>query len=102
MLENLSSILSSNRPDDAISGEIAEIVGFDDIEFVMEILNQRSIVSQEVDTPGPLFQPSAQRFVQLKAYSANSRASILQAAAGTDGQVSGERSHLHLAQCDLK
>jgi len=40
--------LSSSRPDDDISGDIAELVGFDDIELVMEILDNRALIVQEV------------------------------------------------------
>ena len=42
MLDSVRLILSSGRPDDAISGELAELLGFDQLEFVSEILSNRS------------------------------------------------------------
>lgn len=44
----LHSILFSSRPNDDISGEIAELIGFDEIELVMEILDNRTSVMMEV------------------------------------------------------
>ncbi|TFK43400.1 Sec63 Brl domain-containing protein [Crucibulum laeve] len=48
LLENLLSILSSLHPNEEISGEVAELVGFQDIEIVMEIINNRSTITQEL------------------------------------------------------
>ncbi|KAG6837982.1 hypothetical protein H0H93_008376 [Arthromyces matolae] len=45
---SIRAILSSDRGDDVISGELAEIVGFDDIDLVMDILKDRFVVLQEV------------------------------------------------------
>ncbi|KAG1806935.1 Sec63-domain-containing protein [Suillus plorans] len=42
VLEHISGILSTTLPDDAISGELADLVGFDDIEIVAELLASRS------------------------------------------------------------
>lgn len=42
MLESVRSILSSGRPDDAISGELAELLGFDELDLVSDILSNRS------------------------------------------------------------
>lgn len=44
----LYSILSSDRPNDDISGEVADIIGFEDIDLAMEILNYRVPILQEV------------------------------------------------------
>jgi antiviral helicase SLH1 len=41
MLDSVRSILSSGRPDDAISGELAELLGLDNLELVTEILCNR-------------------------------------------------------------
>lgn len=41
MLESVRSILSSDRPDEAISGELAELLGFDELDLVTDILNNR-------------------------------------------------------------
>ncbi|KAG1755822.1 Sec63-domain-containing protein [Suillus lakei] len=38
VLEAISGILSTTLPDDAISSELAELIGFDDIEIVAELL----------------------------------------------------------------
>ncbi|KAG6817216.1 hypothetical protein H0H87_011574 [Tephrocybe sp. NHM501043] len=48
LLGSIRAILSSNRGDDVISGELAEIIGFDDIDLVMDILKDRNIVAQEL------------------------------------------------------
>ncbi|KAK0190875.1 hypothetical protein F5146DRAFT_1046121 [Armillaria mellea] len=45
---SLLSVLSSDRPSDQISGELADIVGFDDIDLVVKILNNRDAFVQEV------------------------------------------------------
>lgn len=42
VVEAISSLLSNTRPDDAISGELADLVGFEDIELVAELLTSRS------------------------------------------------------------
>lgn len=47
MLDSVRLILSSGRPDDAISGELAELLGFDQLEFVSEILSNRSQFFEE-------------------------------------------------------
>ena len=58
MLDSVRSILSSGRPDDAISGELAELLGFDELELVSEILSNRSqlfdeprVVNEQTPTP---------------------------------------------------
>lgn len=48
LLGSIRAIISSNRGDDAISGELAEIIGFDEIDLVMDILKDRIGVAQEV------------------------------------------------------
>lgn len=48
LIPALHSTLSSSRPDDDISEDIAELVGFDAIELVMEILDNRALIVQEV------------------------------------------------------
>jgi antiviral helicase SLH1 len=48
MLDSVRSILSSGRPDDVISGELAELLGFDELELVVsEILSNRSQFFEE-------------------------------------------------------
>jgi len=42
VIEAISSLLSSTHPDDVISGELAELVGFEDIELVAGLLASRS------------------------------------------------------------
>ncbi|PCH41279.1 Sec63-domain-containing protein [Wolfiporia cocos MD-104 SS10] len=49
LLPSLSSILASSRPDEAISEELAEMIGFDKIELVMKILANRAAVVQEIN-----------------------------------------------------
>jgi hypothetical protein len=41
MLDSVRSILSSGRPDDVISGELAELLGFDELDLVSDILSNR-------------------------------------------------------------
>ncbi|KAK0491096.1 Sec63-domain-containing protein [Armillaria novae-zelandiae] len=45
---SLLSVLSSGRPSDQIQGELADIVGFDDIALVVKILNNRDAFVQEL------------------------------------------------------
>jgi len=59
MLDSVRSILSSGRPDDAISGELAELLGYDELELVSDILSNRSQFFEESrvihePTPSPL------------------------------------------------
>lgn len=42
VVEAISGLLSSTRLDDAISGELADLVGFEDIELVAGLLTSRS------------------------------------------------------------
>jgi antiviral helicase SLH1 len=42
VIEAISDLLSSTHPDDAISGELADLVGFEDIELVADLLTSRS------------------------------------------------------------
>ncbi|KAH9940596.1 Sec63-domain-containing protein [Amylocystis lapponica] len=48
LLQNVLATLSSGRPDDAIAEELAETIGFDNIELVMDILANRDVAVQEV------------------------------------------------------
>ncbi|KAG6868444.1 hypothetical protein C0993_002582 [Termitomyces sp. T159_Od127] len=48
LLDSIRDIISSHREDDVISGQLAEIIGFDDIDLVMDILKDRSGVAQEL------------------------------------------------------
>lgn len=50
LLQPLNSLLSSSRPNDSISEELAEMIGFEEIELVMEILSERDSICQEVFT----------------------------------------------------
>jgi len=59
MLDSVRSILFSGRPDDAIPGELVELLGFDELELVSEILSNRSQFFKELrvinePTPTPL------------------------------------------------
>lgn len=49
ILESVRSILSSGRPDDAISGDLAELLGFDELnlDLVTDILSNRSQFFEE-------------------------------------------------------
>ncbi|KAF9646774.1 Sec63-domain-containing protein [Thelephora ganbajun] len=54
MLDSVRSILSSGRPDDAISGELADLLGLDELELVTDILSNRSQFFEEpnvIDEP---------------------------------------------------
>jgi len=60
MLDSVRSILSSGRPDDAISGELAELLGFDELELVTDILNNRDqffeeprVINEQIPDPLP-------------------------------------------------
>ena len=61
MLDSVRSILSSGRADDAISGELAELLGFDELDLVSDILSNRSQFFEEprvIDEPTPTPPPS--------------------------------------------
>ncbi|KAH7916335.1 Sec63-domain-containing protein [Hygrophoropsis aurantiaca] len=49
-LKPLLTILSSSRPNDEISSEVTDIIGFDDIELVMQLLDQRPSIVKELST----------------------------------------------------
>ncbi|KAK7470778.1 putative steryl acetyl hydrolase mug81 [Stygiomarasmius scandens] len=65
LLEPLLSTLSSDRRDEDISAELAELIGFEDIELVMEIIHNRSMFvealrhyrssNEVVEAPGAKF-----------------------------------------------
>jgi hypothetical protein len=44
-LPSIKSILESLRPDDAISEELLELIGYEDIDLVSELLQSRSSVA---------------------------------------------------------
>ena len=48
VLHSLSDLLSSPRPDDAISEQLAEILGFEELDLAMEVLNDRQTVARDV------------------------------------------------------
>ncbi|EKM59388.1 uncharacterized protein PHACADRAFT_137065 [Phanerochaete carnosa HHB-10118-sp] len=48
LLVSLQSLLSSSRPNESISEELADIIGFEDIELAMEILESRSSLNREI------------------------------------------------------
>lgn len=48
LLMSLNSLLSSSRPNESISEELAELIGFEEIELAMDILNQRDSLCHEV------------------------------------------------------
>lgn len=47
MLDSVRSILFSGQPDDVISGELAELLGFDNLELVSDILRNRGQFFEE-------------------------------------------------------
>ena len=56
MLDSVRSILFSGRPDDAISGELVELLGFDELDLVSNILSNRSQFFEgpkAIDEPTP-------------------------------------------------
>lgn len=48
LLATLHSILSSSKPNDGISGDLTDLIGLDDIELIMEILENRTTVMAKV------------------------------------------------------
>lgn len=48
LLVSVHSLISSSRPNESISEELAEMIGFDEIELVMDMLNERTQLSQDV------------------------------------------------------
>jgi antiviral helicase SLH1 len=61
MLDSVRSILFSGRADDAISGELAELLGFDELDLVSDILSNRGQFFEEMgatDEPVLILLPS--------------------------------------------
>lgn len=54
IFDSVRLTLSSGRPDDVISGELAELLGFDELELVSDILSNRS---QFLEEPGATDEP---------------------------------------------
>ena len=50
ILSTLQCTLASHRPNDEVSGEIAELISFEEIELVMEIMANRALVSRDVNS----------------------------------------------------
>jgi len=48
ILTSLGVILSASTPNDDISDELAQLIGFDDIELVIKIIENRAAVLKEV------------------------------------------------------
>lgn len=48
LARSLQTILQSSSSDDAVSGEVLELIGFDEIDLAMEIIGMRRDVSTEV------------------------------------------------------
>jgi len=46
--EPVMAILQSKRPDDDISAELAELLGFEDIDLVMELIHNRSQIVEQL------------------------------------------------------
>ncbi|KAH9482395.1 Putative helicase mug81 [Psilocybe cubensis] len=63
--QSVLSILSSHRTNDEISGELCELLGYDEIELVMQILDNRSAVIQQLNV-GPTFSKHDNSVVQSK------------------------------------
>ncbi|ESK97545.1 activating signal cointegrator 1 complex subunit 3 [Moniliophthora roreri MCA 2997] len=49
ILPSIHSLLSSNRSDDEVSAELVEILGFDDIELVMQVVSSRPSLVHEME-----------------------------------------------------
>ncbi|EEB90760.1 hypothetical protein MPER_10991, partial [Moniliophthora perniciosa FA553] len=49
ILPSIHSLLSSNRSDDDVSAELVDILGFDDIELVMQIVSSRPSLVHEME-----------------------------------------------------
>ncbi len=48
LVQPLLSILSSKRTNDEISSEMTELLGFDDLELIMNVLADRATINAEV------------------------------------------------------
>lgn len=54
-LNTLLGVLSSTRPNDLISGEVIDVVGFDGMDLAMEILEHRDEFKQQVSWFNQIF-----------------------------------------------
>lgn len=48
LLSSLDAVLSSSRPDDAIQEELLDLIGFDHLDLITDVLQERSAVAREV------------------------------------------------------
>ncbi len=48
VLPSIMDTLSSNRPLDSISEELTEILGFDELDFISELLQHHEEIAQKV------------------------------------------------------
>jgi hypothetical protein len=48
LLGTIQSLLTSTKPDELLSEELAELVGFEDLELVMEMIQHRHAVAEQV------------------------------------------------------
>lgn len=58
-------LLSSARANDEISGEVVELVGFDHIELVMDLLGSRRAVTKEVSVSAFILPCCSSQILQL-------------------------------------
>lgn len=61
ILHSLRETLTSPRTNDEIAAELTDLFGFDEIELVMQILDNRSSISQQV-RGNPLFPSTCLRW----------------------------------------
>ena len=48
LLSSLDAVLSSSRLDDAIQEELLDLIGFDHLVLITDVLQERSVVAREV------------------------------------------------------
>lgn len=64
--DQILDVLESNRPEDEVQGSLTDLIGFDDLDFVIELLSHRgtivaSLASQDQGTGGTRLLTKAQR-----------------------------------------
>jgi antiviral helicase SLH1 len=58
----ISSVLSSNRPDEEVQAELTDLVGFDDLDFIIEILAHKTQIIESSSSPAQ-HEPTGRRLL---------------------------------------
>ena len=61
--DQIMDALKSSRPEDELQSQLTDLVGFDDLDFVIELLSHRKEIVQPVEAGLDISQPTGQRLL---------------------------------------